>query len=120
MVETYMNRINPTISQKELLNKHFGCVRKVYNMALDFKKKSYQEGKTISCYEIKTFLPAWKKEFEYLKEVNSLSLQQAILNLDIAYQRYFKKLGGFPKFKSKKNLNNCFAIPANTNVDFDK
>jgi putative transposase len=90
MIESYRYRLNPTLTQKELFNKHFGCVRKVYNMALDFKQKSFKEGKNISCYEIKTFLPDWKKEFEYLKEVNSLSLQQAILNLDIAFQRYFK------------------------------
>jgi putative transposase len=118
MIESYKYRLNPNNSQKELLNKHFGCVRKVYNLALDFKKKSYEEGKNISCYEIKKFLPLWKKEFAYLKEINSLSLQQAILNLDKAFLRFFKKLGGFPKFKSKKNLNNCFAIPANTKVDF--
>ena len=120
MIETYKYRLNPTPSQKELLTKHFGCVRKVYNMALDFKKKSYEEGKNISCYEIKKLLPAWKKELEYLKEINSLSLQQVILNLDGAFQRFFKKLGGFPKFKSKKNLNDCFTIPANTKVDFEK
>jgi putative transposase len=120
MIESYRYRLNPNISQKELLNKHFGCVRKVYNMALDFKNKSFKEGKNISCYEIKTFLPNWKKEFEYLKEVNSLSLQQAILNLDNSFKKFFKKLGGFPKFKSKKNLNNCFTIPTNTNVNFAK
>ena len=119
MIETFKYRLYPTLIQKELLNKHFGCVRKVYNMALDFKKKSHADGKKISCFEIKKFLPGWKKELPYLKEVNALSLQQAILNLDNAFQRFKKQLGGFPRFKSKKNNNDCFAIPANTNVDFE-
>lgn len=120
MIETYKYRLKPTLIQKELLNKHFGCVRKVYNMALDFKIKSYQEGKNISCYEIKKLLPVWKQELVYLKEVNSLSLQQAVLNLGKAFDKFYKKLSRFPRFKSKKNFNDCFAIPANTKVDFDK
>ena len=120
MIETYKYRLSPTLMQKELLSKHFGCVRKVYNLALAFKQQSYKEGLNISCYEIKKLLPMWKEEFPYLKEVNSLALQQAVLNLDKAYKNFFKKISKFPKFKSKKKLNNSFNIPANTKVDFAK
>jgi len=67
-------------------------------------------------------LPPLKKEKEtsFLKEVNSLSLQAAITNLDNAYRRFFKEKKGFPKFKSKRNARQSFQIVQNTNVDFDE
>lgn len=120
MIKAYKYRILPTKEQEVLLERHFGCVRKMYNLALDLKEKSYKEGRKISCYDIKKLIPIWKEEFEYLKEVNSLSLQQAILNLDNAYKRFYKKQGGYPKFKSKHNSKNSFSIPANTRIDVEE
>jgi transposase len=106
MIETFKYRLKPTPVQQELLNKHFGCVRKVYNMALDYKKKSYQAGEKISCYEIKKLLPAWKKELVYLKEVNSLS--KFITYLDYKLKRRGKKLIKIDSFfPSSKICSNC-------------
>ena len=67
-------------------------------------------------------LPALKKEqgTSFLKEVNSLSLQAAIYNLDNAYKRFFKEKKGFPKFKSKRNAKQSFQIVQKTYVDFDE
>lgn len=120
MLKAFEYKLYPTEQQKVLLNKHFGCVRKIYNLALALKKNIWEKDKkNISCLDIKKLLPKWKKELIYLKEVNSLSLQQAVLNLDNAYKRFFKKQSGFPNFKSKNKNHFSFAVPQNTKIDFD-
>ncbi|MGL4759055.1 MAG: RNA-guided endonuclease TnpB family protein [Patescibacteria group bacterium] len=127
MLKAFKYKLKPTPDQKDLLNQHFGCCRLVYNMSLAYKKSQYIEhGISISIYEIKKLLPIWKKleengelTFSFLNNVNSLSLQQSILNLDKGFQRFFKKQGGFPKFKSKKRGKQSFTVPQNTIVDFE-
>jgi len=64
-------------------------------------------------------LPDLKKEFEWLTEVNSQSLQQTNRNLDSAFTRFFREKKGFPKFKSRKNPLQTFGIPQHYKVDFD-
>jgi putative transposase len=122
MLRAFKYKLKPTPDQIDLLNQHFGSVRLVFNMSLAYKKDKFKEnGSSISIYEIKKLLPEWKKseELSFLSNVNSLSLQQSILNLDKAYQRFFKKQGGFPKFKSKKRGKQSFTVPQNTIVDFE-
>lgn len=119
--KAYKYRLYPTPQQKLLIAKHFGCCRWVYNYALNKKITAYQTNKqTLSRYDISADLPILKKQQEtcWLKEVNSLSLQAALINLDSAYQKFFKG-GGFPKFKSKKDNRQSFTIPQNTVVNFD-
>ena len=121
--KAYKYRIYPNKEQQELINKHIGCCRYVYNLCLEKKINAYKSSKkNISCFELINLLPLLKKEQEtsFLKEVNSLSLQAAIRNLDSAYQRFFKEKKGFPKFKSKRNARQSFQIVQNTNVEFDK
>ena len=121
--KAYKYRIYPNREQQELINKHIGCCRYVYNLCLEKKINAYKASKqNISSFELIKLLPSLKKEKEtsFLKEVNSLSLQEAIRNLDSAYQRFFKEKKGFPKFKSKRNARQSFQIVQNTYVDFDK
>ena len=121
--KAYKYRIYPNNEQQELINKHIGCCRYVYNLCLEKKINAYKTSKkNLSMFELKKLLPALKKEQEtsFLKEVNSLSLQAAIINLDNAYRRFFKEKKGFPKFKSKRNARQSFQIVQNTNVDFEK
>lgn len=121
--KAYKYRIYPNREQQELINKHIGCCRYVYNICLEKKINAYKTSKkTISSFELIKFLPVLKKEQEtsFLKEVNSLSLQASIRNLDSAYQRFFKEKKGFPKFKSKRNSRQSFQIVQNTHVDFDE
>ena len=121
--KAYKYRIYPTKKQQELINKHIGCCRFVYNLCLEKKINAYKTSKkSISCFDLINLLPSLKKEQEtlFLKEVNSLSLQAAIRNLDSAYQRFFKEKKGFPKFKSKRNARQSFQIVQNTYVDFDE
>ena len=92
----------------------------VYNTMLDRRISAYKEsGKIISSIELINQLPELKSEKEFLKEVPSQSLQQAIRNLDTAYSNFFKKNGsGFPKFK-KKGARDSFRIPVACVIDYD-
>ena len=121
--KAYKYRIYPNKRQQELINKHIGCCRFIYNLCLEKKINAYKTSKkSILSFELIKLLPTLKKEQKtsFLKEVNSLSLQAAIRNLDSAYQRFFKEKKGFPKFKSKRNARQSFQIIQNTTVDFDE
>ena len=121
--KAYKYRIYPNREQQKLINKHIGCCRFIYNLCLEKKINAYKTSKkSLSSFELIKLLPSLKKEQEtsFLKEVNSLSLQATIRNLDSAYQRFFKERKGFPKFKSKRNTRQSFQIVQNTTVDFDE
>lgn len=119
----YRYRLYPNKQQEVLLAKHFGCCRFIYNYALDKKVKAYQKDKTnLSRFDIQADLPKMKKseEYHWLSEVNSLSLQAALANLDSAFVKFFREKKGFPNFKSKKASKQSFSIPQNTRVKFDE
>jgi putative transposase len=116
---TYKFALFPTPKQEELLSKHFGCIRWVFNHFLDGRVKHYMTAKeqnlakkSLNYYDDAGELTKLKKqpETEWLSEVNSQSLQHAIKHLDGAFNRFYKKLGGFPKFK-KRNRKNSFRVP---------
>lgn len=104
-LKSYKFRIYPTEEQEIFFAKSFGCVRKVYNLMLDDRMKAYEETKNDTSKKMKFPTPAkYKEEFPFLKEVDSLALANAQLNLDKAYKNFFRdKSVGFPRFKSKKN-----------------
>jgi putative transposase len=109
--------LNPTDEQKTLLNKHFGSVRYVYNYFLNQRKTEYLENKKSLTYNQQSgFLTQLKKELDWLKEINSQTLQSSLKCLDTAYQGFFKKRTQFPKFKSKRNKNS-FTIPQFVSVE---
>ena len=113
MLKAYKYRIYPTSEQRLYLAKTFGCTRFVYNQMLADRIKSYEENKDLDIKAIKYPTPAqYKKEYEWLKEVDSLALANAQMNLDKAYKNFFRdKSVGFPKFKSKKT--NRFSYTTN-------
>ena len=113
MLKAYKYRIYPTSEQRLYLAKTFGCTRFVYNKMLADRIKSYQENKDLDIKAVKYPTPAqYKKEYEWLKEVDSLALANAQMNLDKAYKNFFRdKSVGFPKFKSKKT--NRFSYTTN-------
>ncbi|RBR39347.1 IS200/IS605 family element RNA-guided endonuclease TnpB [Enterococcus cecorum] len=104
-LKSYKFRIYPTEEQEIFFAKTFGCVRKVYNLMLNDRKKAYEEVKNDPSKKMTFPTPAkYKKEFPFLKEVDSLALANAQLHLDKAYKNFFRdKSVGFPRFKSKKN-----------------
>jgi putative transposase len=82
MFRAYKYRIYPTPEQVELLNKHFGCVRLVYNLALATKQMAYSGNKVnVSRYDLQVQLKELKQDLPWLKEVNAQSLQVALLHL---------------------------------------
>ena len=91
-------RIYPNKEQELLINKTFGCVRFVCNTILYIANKIYEEtGKN------KIVTPAsLKSENQFLKEVDSLALSNAQLNVKRSFTNFFQKRAKFPRFKSKK------------------
>jgi putative transposase len=96
-----------------LLNKHFGSIRFAYNYFLNQRKFEYETNKqTLNYNDNSAALTKLKKreEFKWLREINSQSLQHSLKSLDDAYNSFFKKRTGFPKFKSKHSKNS-FKVP---------
>ena len=124
-------RIYPNVQQTIQLNKTFGCSRFIYNTMLSERKDIYAKlkGKPRELYEYKYRTEKQlKDEFKFLKEVDSIALQQARMNLSIAYQNFFRKLRdtkvplcekGFPKFKKKNSKNSFRTISVNDNLKID-
>lgn len=104
MLKAYKYRIYPNSHQRLFFAKTFGCVRFVYNKMLEDRINSYKESQKTVDKSVKHPAPAqYKADFPFLKEVDSLALSNAQLNLDKAYANFFRdKTVGFPKFKSKK------------------
>lgn len=116
MLRVLKIRIYPKMIQKQKLLQHFGSSRFVYNFMLGKKKEAYELDKTsISAYDLKKLLPQMKKteEFEWLKEIDSMALQNAVLNMDRAYQNFFRRVktkekSGFPRFKSRHHSRQSY------------
>lgn len=106
MNKSFKVRIYPTKEQQVLLEKTFGVNRFVYNYFLNLKSKLYDFYKIklsfIDCSKVLTEL---KKHRDWLKEVDSVSLVQALRDLDSAYQRLFNCRGKYPNFKRKQDKN---------------
>lgn len=98
-------RFYPTPDQAEQLEQTFGCVRKVYNMALEVRSRAWaEEHRQVRYPETSAMLTEWKKrgEFSYLCDVSSGPLQQALRHLQSAFESFFAKRSGHPHFKSRK------------------
>ncbi len=104
----YKVKLYPTKAQATLLDKHFGCARWVYNMMIEINQKKYHRtGKGLSKYDMQAYLPKLKKQYPWLKEVSSVSLQAVCHNLADAYGKFYRKQAGFPNFK-KRNGRGSF------------
>jgi putative transposase len=110
ILRAYRYRIYPNKEQSILVNKTIGCSRFVYNHYLAKRIELYEsEKQTMNYYACASDLTTLKKEYEWLKEVDSISLQQVLKDLDNAYQNFFRRVKngekevGFPRFKSRKN-----------------
>jgi putative transposase len=120
--KAYKFCIIPTDDQKTLLDKHFGCSRFIYNRLLKEKQEHYLNcGKTLNYNAGCKVISDLKKQedFEWLKEVNSQSLQQSAKDLETAYGNFFRSKKGFPKFKKKGNKDS-FRCPQFVRVESDK
>jgi putative transposase len=113
-------RLLPNKEQSVLLAKTFGCVRFVYNKMLAERKETYEKFKddkeTLKKQKFPT--PAkYKDEFPFLKEVDSLALANAQINLQKAYKNFFEGNAKFPKFKSRKDKQSYTTNLVNGNIE---
>lgn len=127
ILKRFKYRIYPNGEQIVLISKTFGCCRFVWNHILSDKQEYYKENRKSI-----TITPAYyKKEFEWLKEVDSLALANTQMNLQTAYNNFFNKKSkcGFPKYKSKKdnhqsyttnNVNNSIRLSDNKHIRLPK
>lgn len=105
MNKGYKARLYPTREQKSQIEQTFGNVRYVYNHFLDLRISSYkEEKKSVSMYETMRLLTELKKDEtqEWLNITDSMAYQETLKDLDKAYQNFFKRNAGIPKFHSKK------------------
>jgi len=127
ILRAYKYKIYPNKAQAELINKTIGCCRFVYNYYLAKKIELYKnEQKSINYTACANDLKNLKNQYEWLKEVDSISLQQSLRDLDDAYKNFFRKIKngekqvGFPKFKSKKNPKQSYRTQnINNNIEIE-
>src|SRR5271157_1800506 len=124
MLKSYKFRLYPNKIQQQFINKTIGCCRFIYNQMLAEKQENYEIQKQIEVIENMYNSPhkklefklttekEYKKEFEFLKEVDSITLVQSRRDLEQAYQNFFRKIKLKQqtnlKFKSKKNSKNSY------------
>lgn len=124
MLKAYKYRLYPNKQQEELIQKTFGCCRFVYNQTLVYRNETYdKEKKSINKIDCNNYCNRiLKQKYEWLREVDKFALNNAIYNMDNAYQKFFKEHTGYPKFKSKHNNNKSYRTNftnGNIAVNFD-
>ena len=118
MLIAYKFRLYLNEKQKETFSKYFGCSRVVWNKALELRESYYKEHKNdkakegLNYYDTARFLRELKQkeEYKWLKESNSQSLQQTLMDLDKAFKAFFKGISKYPNYKKKTNRQS-FRVP---------
>ena len=116
MIKSFKIRIYPTKAQEELIWKHIGSCRYIWNWMLAKQEELYAAGeKHLSDFDMIRLITPLKNdgEHEWLYEVSNASLQIVCRDLQKAYKCFFKKLSGFPKFKSRKRSKLSYPVCAN-------
>ena len=112
MLKAIKVRICPNKEQSDFLNQQFGATRLVYNKGLHLIRHYYQRyGKSLNAKrDIKSLLPIAKRsrKYQWLKDYDSVSLQQACLNLHQAFSNFFTQKSAYPKFKSKHGKQSSY------------
>lgn len=105
-------RLYPTSDQKKYLAGLFGAVRFCFNKGLALKTHYYKvKGRSLEpVHDLKKLLPIAKKSKKYawLKDYDSIALQESLRNLQKAFQRFFNRQGGFPHFKSRRGEQSSY------------
>lgn len=112
-------RIYPNKEQQTLIVQTFGCCRLVYNQGLDLRVKNYEAGIVSNYNETSKMLTILKQQEDhaFLKDVDSIALQQSLRDLDRAYTNFFQHRAGFPKFRSKHDHFQSYrTINQNNNI----
>lgn len=109
IIKGYKFRLEPNRKQQNIINQTNGCGRFVYNHFLDVRSKAWKDSKTsVSYNKTSEMLTELKKELTWLKDADSMALQESLKDLDKAFQNFFEKRGGYPKFHSKHDHNQSY------------
>lgn len=122
MIKSFKVRLYPTKEQEQLMWKHIGACRYIYNYMLEKQRELYSAGeKHLSHFDMMKLLTPLKNDDEHswLNEVSCKSLQRTCGDLNEAYQNFFNKRSGYPKFKSRKKGKCKFPIDS-AKLWFDK
>ena len=105
-------RLLPTQEQEILMFKAIGCSRFAYNWALNRCNELYKQGVKYNMSDIRKEFTQLKKqeEFAWLNEVSNTTMVESMRNLDKAFKLFFKKIGGYPKFKTKRKSRQSFYV----------
>ena len=103
-------RIYPNRVQQNLINQTFGCCRLVYNKGLAMRNDAYTDGLKIGYNQTSAMLTELKRsdDFAFLKDVDSIALQQSLRDLDRGFVNFFQKRSAHPVFKSKHNHHQSY------------
>ncbi|EJR55965.1 IS605 OrfB family transposase [Bacillus cereus VD107] len=121
MKRAYLIEIHPTKEQITQINQTIGVCRYVYNLYISKNKELYEaEGKFLGGYDFSKWLNnVYTKECDqWIKEVSSKAVKQAIMNGDKAFKRFFKGLSKFPRYKKKKKQDVKCYFPKNNKTDW--
>lgn len=103
-------RAYPTKEQQNLINQTLGCCRLIYNKGLAMRNESYANGEKVGYKETSSMLTQLKRtdEYSFLKEVDSIALQQSLRDLDRGFKNFFSKRAKHPQFKHKHNHHQSY------------
>ena len=113
MIKSFKIRLYPTQEQEQLMWKHIGCCRYIWNYMLALQQQHYENGeKYLSAFDMINQLKPLKTDGEHswLYDVSNASLQVVCRDLDKAYKEFFRKTRGHPKFKSRKRDKLSFPV----------
>ena len=122
MEKAYKLRIYPNVEQATLINKTLGCGRYIFNNGLALRKDNYDKGLPANYSETSKMLTSLKQEKDtsFLKEVDSIALQQTLRDLDTAFKNFFSKRNGYPKYKCKHDYKQSYrTINQGNNIRFE-
>ncbi len=116
-LQAFKSELMPNGEQKQDMRRFSGARRFVYNRALEIQKSNYAAGgKFIGYFAMTKQMIEWKKEFPWLNESPSQTLQQALKDAERAFKNFFEKRAGFPRFK-KRGAGDSFRFPQGFEID---
>lgn len=107
MLKTYRYRLKPTKSQIHVLERQLELCRQLYNDTLAYRKNAWEtEGRQVKPFETQNRLPQLKMDRPEFKEIHSLTLQNVVLRVELAFKAFFRRVKagenpGYPRFKGK-------------------
>lgn len=110
-------RTYPNKEQQNLIDRTFGCCRLIYNKGLAIRDDAYSNGERVGYYQTCAMLTDLKRQadFAFLKDVDSVALQQSLRDLDRGFKNFFEKRARHPQFKSKHNNHQSYRTLNNGN-----